>query len=298
PGVRGLEGVTGNAQVVRVGSRVPKTSAGFDLKDLFVGSEGTLGVITEIALALAPVPPGTARATLAFSTLSDACAAAAEMAAYVPELAAVEVADRDTMDALRALPGLRDLPAGDVLFLETHGRPDDCAAGIEAACGVAAVHGGATVAGIDDPWAVRHRMTRTIREAAGAAGVARTDCAVPLPALSRFVHEAKARVASDRNRTSGGQRRLYVFGHAGVGIVHCLMPLGGAGAWTPDEARIEKSALASRAVALGGTVTGEHGIGLGHRDSLRIEHPDGVGYMRRIKSVFDPLGIMNPDKVF
>jgi len=293
--VRGLEAVTGTGEVLRVGGRVPKSSAGYDLKDLLVGSEGTLGVVTEVTLGLEPLPAGFVRATLAFPTIEEACEAAAEMAGYVPELAAVELADRETMEALRALPGLGDVPGEDLLMIEAQGRPGECAAGREAALEVAAAHGGQVVEEIGDPWALRHRMTRTLREAAHPAGVARTDCAVPLPALARFVNEIKSLAAA--GGTAQTPRRAYVFGHAGVGIVHCLMPLGGAGSWTPDEARAARDSLAARAVALGGTVSGEHGIGLGQRDLLALEHPDGIAWMRRLKAIFDPRGILNPGKV-
>ena len=296
--VRALEVVLGTGQVVRVGSRVPKSSAGYDTKDLFVGAEGTLGLITEVTLALSPVPPATRTEAFSFPSLEDACEVAAEIAAYVPELVAVELMDSDTLALLRGLPGISSLPEAPVLIVEAAGRPDECAAGLEAATGVAAVHGGSALSEPEDPWAVRERVTRVIRELAKPAGVCRTDCAVPRSALARFVRELKAFVASDRCRTDGVRRRLYVFGHAGVGIVHCLMPLGGPGAWPAEEALAAKAAFAMRALKLGGTVSGEHGIGLGQRDTFGLERAMDLELMRRVKAVCDPHNIMNPGKLF
>ncbi len=108
--------------------------------------------------------------------------------------------------------------------------------------------------------------------------------------LADFVAEAKT-LASLRERT------LHVFGHVGLGILHLLMPLAGPGAWTRDEALAEKRRLALAAIAHGGTTSGEHGVGLGNRDLLAAEHPVGLDYMRRIKALFDPQGLLNPDKV-
>ncbi|HOU54851.1 MAG TPA: FAD-binding oxidoreductase [Myxococcota bacterium] len=295
--VRGIEVVTGTGDVMRVGGRVPKSSAGYDLKSLFIGSEGTLGILTEVTLGLEPVPPESARIALAFPGIEEACRAAAEMAGYVPEAAAVEIVDRETMGLLRGLPGLQDVPEAHLLMVETQGRREDCAAGMESVRDIAAGHQGTVVTGTGDPWALRHRLTRTIRETSAPGGVVRTDCAVPLPALATFVREAKAAGGFPGDVLAPGPRRVYVFGHGGVGIVHCLLPLGGPGAWTPGEARAARTAIAARAVALGGTVSGEHGIGIGQREVLAQEHPHGVAWMRRLKALFDPHGILNPGKV-
>ena len=140
-----------------------------------------------------------------------------------------------------------------------------------------------------NPWELRHRVTRTVREEAGPAGVVRSDGVVPLTGLSDFVASAKA---------AAGTRRLHVFGHVGIGIVHCLLPLGGPSPWTRDDAVAEKTRLAILAVSMGGAVSGEHGVGLGLRDVLGTQSPALVARMRALKKVFDPAGILNPGKVF
>lgn len=290
--VLALDLVTGRGDAMRVGSLVPKSSSGYDLKDLFVGSEGTLGLITAVTLRLAPLPPDARKAGFLFDDLRDACAAAAEMAAFIPELAALELCDRDTMTLLRALPAYGALPMGHALFIETHGRTEDCEQGLEAAMEVSASHHGLPMPdGFPDPWEMRHRTTGVIRESAHPHGVVRTDCAVPLRDLADFVEEAKSHAARIR-------RTIHIFGHIGLGILHVLMPLAGSGSWTREEALAEKRRLALRAIALGGTVSGEHGVGLGHRDLLSAEHPVGIRYMLEMKALFDPHNLMNPGKVF
>jgi FAD/FMN-containing dehydrogenase len=286
--VLGLEVVTGRGEVLRLGGRVPKSSSGYGLRDLVVGSEGTLALVTEVTLGIAPVPAASARVALAFDDLAGACETAAEAAAFVPELAAVELVDRDTLDALRRLPGFGDVPACHALFAETHGRPGECEAGLDAVRAVARERGGREVAAGADPWDLRHRVTRTVRESAGTAGVARTDCAVPLTRLAAFVAEVSSAAAG---------RRTHVFGHVGLGIVHCLMPLGGPAAWTREDACAMKARLAALAVAMGGVVSGEHGIGLAMRGALRDAGPAQVELMRAVKAAFDPAGILNPDKI-
>lgn len=289
--VLALDVVTGRGDSMRVGRAVPKTSAGYDLKDLFVGAEGTLGLIMSVTLRLAPLPPEARKAGFLFDDLAGACAAAAEMAAFIPEMAALELCDAETLDLLRALPAYASLPSGHALFVEAHGRADDCLQGVEAAAAVAASHQGRPLPpGLPDPWEMRHRTTGVIRESARPLGVVRTDCAVPLRKVADFVAEAKTQAAR-RGRT------LHVFGHVGLGVLHLLMPLAGPGAWTRDEALAEKRRLALAAIALGGTVSGEHGVGLGNRDLLPAEHPVGLAYMRELKSLFDPHGLMNPGKV-
>lgn len=289
--VLALDVVTGRGDAMRVGSIVPKTSAGYDLKDLFVGAEGTLGLITSVTLRLAPIPIEARRSAFWFDDLAGACATAAELAAFVPEIAAEELCDAETLDLLRGQPGFESLPSGHALFIEVHGRAQDCDQGLQAACEVAASHQG-RVFSLDhaDPWEVRHRITGVIREAARPFGVIRTDCAVPLQRLGDFVMQAKT-LAARRGKT------LHVFGHVGLGIVHVLMPLAGPGAWNRDEALDEKRRLAEAAVLADGTISGEHGIGLGLREFLVREHPTGISYMKGVKALFDPHAIMNPGKV-
>jgi D-lactate dehydrogenase (cytochrome) len=288
--VRGLTVVTGDGTILHTGSRLPKTSTGVDLTQVFVGAEGTLGIVTEVTLGLCPVPEARQRAAWAFDDLGTACACVADLLLGIPDLAAVEVVDRGTVDLLRAGADGAGAPAGDLLLIEVHGRASECAAAIQAACDIASTFGARPVDGATDPWELRHRLTRAVRESAAPSGVVRTDAAVPLPRLAAFV-------AATQERAAARGRRLHVFGHAGLGILHFLAPLAGAGAWPLDEARDWKVALCVEATRQGGVVSGEHGVGLGNREAYLATAGATLPYLRALKSVFDPAGILNPGKI-
>jgi FAD/FMN-containing dehydrogenase len=289
--VRGLEVVTGDGSVMRTGCRVPKASAGPDLTHLFVASEGTLGIVTEVTLGLCPVPEARRRGGWVLPGMPAACRAVADLLMAVPDLAAVEVVDGGTVGLFEGA-ATGDARAGDLLLVEAHGRPAEADAALAACLEAVLPHGAWPLdPAAGDPWDLRHRLTRAVRESAGGAGVVRTDAAVPLPALPSFVDDVLERAAS-------AGRRAHVFGHAGLGILHVLMPLGGPGAWTRPEALGEKTRLCARAAALGGTVSGEHGIGLANREALARGSAGTLPWLAALKAVFDPAGILNPDKVF
>jgi len=289
--VRGLTVVTGDGTLLTTGSRLPKTSTGVDLTQVFIGSEGTLGIVTEITLGLCPVPEMRKRAAWAFDDMATVCACVADLLLAVPDLAAVEVVDRATVDLLRTGPDDCNVPEGDLLLIEVHGRDAECNAAIEAIRDAAESSGGRSIDAITDPWELRHRLTRAVRESAVPSGVIRTDAAVPLPRLAGFVAETMTRAAARG-------RRLHVFGHAGLGILHFLAPLAGPGAWPADEARDWKVDLSIQAARLGGAVSGEHGIGLGNREAFLATAGATLPFLRSLKAVFDPAGILNPGKIF
>jgi len=288
--VRGLTVVTGDGSVLRTGSRLPKTSTGVDLTQVFVGSEGTLGIVTEVSLGLCPVPEARQRAAWTFDDLGTACACVADLLLAVPDLAAVEVVDRGTLDLLRAGPDAAATPEGDLLLIEAHGREAWCEAAIRDARDIAPQFGARPVDAATDPWELRHRLTRAVRESAVPAGVMRTDAAVPLPRLAGFVGDVQRQAAARG-------RRLHVFGHAGLGILHFLAPLAGPGAWPADEARAWKVGLSIEAARQGGAVSGEHGVGLGNREAFLATAGAALPYLQALKAVFDPAGILNPGKI-
>lgn len=279
--VLGLTVVTGEGEVLRLGQRVPKASAGYSLRDLFIGSEGTLGLVTEVTLALAPVPAHAVRAGFLFEDLSSACETAAEIAAFIPEAAAVELMDAKTIKLLSA-----DLDmCENALAVEVHGHASSCDSAMQLILDLVQRRGGHVVSSCD-LFGLRARVTRTIREAFGA--VMRVDCAVPLSRLRHFVSEITDKA---------GNKHAYVFGHAGIGIVHYLMPLGVQDGWSREEALAEKKRLACLAISHGGVISGEHGIGIGLKHLLYEADPLAVEIMKQIKAIFDPDSIMNPDKL-
>jgi len=294
--VKRLEVALADGRRIEVGTLAHKSSSGYDLAGLFVGSEGTLGVFTRITLELAPLPPEVMTALAAFPDAGSATRAVTAVMASGLGPAACEFLDELTVRAVDAAGGL-GLPPHPLLFLEFHGSSRaglaaDVALVEEVCRGEGALTFDAGV-GPDERarlWDARHRAYRTIREAHPGWGILIVDAAVP---RSRYPElAARAREAVDRRGLTG-----YIFGHAGDGNLHCLIlgPLEDAPVWeTIQEANQE---IVEAALTLGGTATGEHGVGLGKRKFLVREHGAGVDLMRQLKQSLDPKGILNPGKV-
>jgi len=284
--------VVGDGRVVRLGSDCRKTSSGYHLLGLVIGAEGTLGLVTEVTLRLRGIPATRRQIAIAFETERRAAAAIAAMMAFALDLAAVEFLDRRTIAALNRFRGygLAEVPT---LFLEADGTEAGAAETIGAALDVSAEHGGREVRlpSGQNPWEVRHWTTRSIRATNPGTEIVRTDLAVPISRLPDVVDE------SYRCGDTAGVR-LYAFGHAGLGIVHVLI------AESPSEDTRWRAALAVKdeilrfVLSVGGTVSGEHGLGLGNRDWAALEHGAALALMKDVKRVFDPQGILNPGKIW
>lgn len=286
PWVLGLEVVIGTKEILRLGSICPKTSSGIDLKNLFIGAEGTLGVVTEIDLRLAPLPEKRAQICALFHKLDEALEAAINIAGYVPDVAMIELVENDTLKILSSFVQI-DCFNGNGVFIEVHGTKDQCREGINTCKEIISQVNGVIVEGFN-AFSIRDKATDVVRER--SKSVVRTDCAVPLLKLAGFIMDAKKR-AEDLKKD------IYIFGHVGLGILHILLPLGGAHPWTMEEALKEKERLGLEAVKLNGAISGEHGIGLGFRNLFSSLDPTLVRVMREVKKVFDPANIMNPDKI-
>ena len=293
--VLALEEVLPGGRVVRAGSRAPKTSAGYDLLGLLVGSEGTLGVITELTLRLHGIPEHAVALRIAFADLEAACRAATAVVAAGAGVTRVELLDAWTIEAINAYHGTV-LPAGPTLFVEAAGNEGAVAADLELVREIAVSEGATDVVAERDPtarsrlWAARHASAYAAAAAAPGKKPRATDVCVPLSELAATV--ALARHEADRRGLVAG-----ILGHAGDGNVHLSLHVD-----PNDEDEVRSSdelieLLVEDALARGGTCTGEHGIGLGKIRALEREHGDLVPLMREIKRVFDPNGIMNPGKV-
>ena len=294
--VKRLEVVLADGRKLDVGTLAPKSSSGYHLPQLFVGSEGTLGVFTKITLSLAPLPPEVMTSLAAFPDAASATRAVTAVMASGLAPAACEFLDEPTVRTVEAADRL-GLPPHPLLFLEFHGTSR---AGLEADVGsveeLCRSHGALTFdAGVGPDararlWDARHRAYRTIREAHTGWGILIADACVPRTAYPDLA--AAAREAMDRRELTG-----YIFGHAGDGNIHCLIlgPLGEEKTWRAiHEANAE---LVAASLSLGGTATGEHGIGIGKRKFLPREHGAALDLMRVLKSTLDPKGILNPGKV-
>ncbi|MGH7894170.1 MAG: FAD-binding oxidoreductase [Candidatus Binatia bacterium] len=284
--VRAATVVTGTGEVLRLGNRARKSASGYHLLGLLVGSEGTLGVMTELTLALAGLPAARRRGGFVFTDAVSAARATAEMIRYGLDVAAVEFLDAPTMTALNRFRsfGLRELPS---LLVEVHGSDAGAAEAWEATTAVALEAGGAPI-DLPDPWAVRELATRAVEAKRPGAATVRADLAIPIGALP-------ALVAACEQAAAAHGVTVHCFGHAGIGILHALIL-----ADEPERpvAEAVRDELVLIAIGLGGSCSGEHGMGLGNRRFAAREHGTALGLMQGVKALFDPHGILNPGKIW
>jgi D-lactate dehydrogenase (cytochrome) len=286
--VLALEVVLADGRVVRTGTRAVKTSAGYNLTGLFVGSEGTLGVITELTLRLHPIPDRIVVARAAFPDVEAACRAAAAIIGAGVLVTRCELLDATTIAALNAFKGTT-FPASPYLFLELSGDVDEVRE-------LAEDEGASAFEAETDPtartrmWDARHNALHASLALSPGSKAMTTDVAVPLSELAAAIEHARS--ALDASGLLGG-----IVGHVGDGNFHLAFLLDPADAESVARAEALNTALVEDALARGGTCTGEHGIGYGKLAYLAREHPDLLELYRGIKQLFDPNGIMNPGKV-
>lgn len=293
--VLAVEAVLPGGGVVRAGSRAPKTSAGYDLLGVLIGSEGTLAVLTELTVRLHGIPDHAVVLRIAFPDVGAAARAAAGIVAGGAGVTRAELVDGWTMTAINAHEGT-DYPPVTTLFVEAAGTEGSVESDLELVRAVAEGEGATDVVAERDPtarrrlWAARHSAALAAAAMAPGRRQRATDICVPLSELGAAVSLARTEV--DRRGLVGG-----ILGHAGDGNVHVALQVD-----PDDPAEVAASdelveVLVADAIARGGTCTGEHGIGLGKLAALERQHGDLLPLMRGIKELFDPQGIMNPGKV-
>ncbi len=290
-----LEVVLADGQIIRTASRARKSSAGYDLTRLLVGSEGTLGVITELTLKLHGIPEAISSATCSFPSVAEACTAVIQTIQIGIPVARMELLDALSVKAVNAYSRL-SLPETPLLLLEFHGSAASVAEQAETAAEIAADCGGTGFAWTTSPeertrlWQARHdTYWATLALRPGARALA-TDVCVPISRLADCVEAARAR-AAELGLVAP------IIGHVGDGNFH-VTPLVDMS--DPQEiAKTEGfvSWLADLAISMDGTCTGEHGIGQGKRAYLRRERGAAVDVMAAIKAALDPAGILNPGKI-
>ena len=295
--VLGLTAVIADGRIVRTGSRARKSSAGYDLTRLFVGSEGTLGIITEVTLRLHGRPEAVAAATCWFESIEAAVAAVITIVQLGIPVARIELLDEVQMEAVRRHSRL-DNPAAPTLFFEFHGLSD---ANVEeqalAVGAIAGEHGGHDFARATSPearatlWQARHdAYYAALAMRPGARGWT-TDVCVPISRLAECIRETKHDLGS--SHLSGP-----LVGHVGDGNFHLIMPVDPDSEADLAEAERITDRLVERALAMGGTCSGEHGVGLGKMRFLEAEHGrPALDVMRAIKHALDPHDLMNPGKI-
>ncbi|MDE2886818.1 MAG: FAD-binding protein [Gemmatimonadota bacterium] len=293
--VLGLTAILADGSIIQAGGRARKSSAGYDLAHLFVGSEGTLGVITEVTLRLARVPDAVSAAVCAFPDISSAVDAVLEMTSAGIEMARIELLDDVQMGAINAYSGF-DYRVAPTLFFEFHGSESSVAERVAAARPVADRHGGEDFRRAngqrerDRLWQARYDAyyaSQTMRP--GSVGYV-TDVCVPVSRLADCIHRTKKELKASTLIAP-------LFGHVGDGNFHVVFLIDPDRPEELAEAREFGERIVEFALEMGGTCTGEHGIGMGKLAALEQEHGEGVKVMRAIKKALDPHNIMNPGKV-
>ncbi len=294
--VLSLKAVLANGEVIKTASRAKKSSAGYDLTRLFVGSEGTLGVITEITLRLAGIPEAIAAGTCPFASVAAACnATIATIQSGIP-VARIELLDALQVKACNAYSKLT-LPEVPMLFVEFHGSQAGVAEQSERFGEIAGEFGGgpfewATRA--EDRtrlWQARHDAYFAARGLRPGAQPVATDVCVPISRLAECVTESQRDIAESRLIAP-------IAGHVGDGNFHLslLIDMDDADEVVRADKFMER--LVARAIAMDGTCTGEHGVGQGKLKYLAAEHGGAaLAVMGAIKGALDPQGIMNPGKI-
>ncbi|WP_251975708.1 FAD-binding oxidoreductase [Salinicola avicenniae] len=284
-----------DGRVVRTGSRARKSAAGYDLNHLMIGAEGTLGIITELTVKLHGLPEAISSATVAFEDVAGAVDTVIASIQYGIPMARIELMDALAMRAVNAFSGL-DYAEKPTLFLEFHGTHAGVKEQAETLAELCQEFGGS-----DFAWATkeeeRNALWQARHDAAYAAKALRpgmeflaTDICVPISQLAACIEATQADVAE-----SGLIAPL--LGHVGDGNFHLVVAVDRDSEEELATLAAFNQRLIERALAAGGTCTGEHGIGTGKRAYMEAEHGEGWAVMRSIKAALDPLGIMNPGKL-
>ena len=295
--ITGLTVVLPSGEIVNTGGRTKKTSAGYNLTNLFIGSEGTLGVITEIQLRLSPIPESIMSAVCHFPTLEDAVKTAQETIQYGIPIARIEMLNQDQMDISINYSKLKDVNVEPTLFFEFHGSEISNKESIKVVEELSNNNKGSKfkwAADLEERnklWQARWDVYYSVKALVNNGRVYSTDVCVPISRITECVNFAEKEV----NKIG---LRAPMVGHLGDGNFHVLFP------YDPNDKEIYKkirefsNKLIDKTLELKGTITGEHGVGLHKKKYLLKEHPDNIPLMKTIKRSMDPNNIMNPGKIF
>ena len=295
--VLGLRFVNANGEIVRTGSRAKKSSAGYDLTRLLIGSEGTLGVITELTVKVHPLPEAVSAAVCFFPNIDAAVRTAMQVIQIGIPIARCELLDTNAIRAVNAHDklGLKESP---MLLMEFHGSEAGVAEQAAVVQDVAADHGGEAFEWATTPeartrlWTARHHAYLSGLQMRPGCRAVTTDTCVPISRLAENINASIAEVEA-------AGLPYFIVGHVGDGNFHLAYLLDPT---QPEElATAERlsAQMVARAIAMEGTCTGEHGIGL-HKQGFLVEETgdEAVAMMRAVKVAMDPLGILNPGKIF
>ena len=294
--VLGLTVVLADGRIIRTGGRARKSSAGYDLTRIFVGSEGTLGIITEVQLRLYGIPEAMSAAVCQYSTVDDAVNTVILTIQSGIPVARIELLDEVQMGACVTYSKLEKYEAMPTLLFEFHGTEASVAEQAEMVSAISDEYGGS-----EFQWATRTEERNQLWQARhdayfaalalkpGAKGIT-TDVCVPISKLAECIADTQRDIEETGIPSP-------IVGHVGDGNFHLVMLVDRDSGEEMTRAKEMIGRLNHRAIAMGGTCTGEHGVGIGKMDYLTAEHGDAVSVMRSLKKAFDPDNIMNPGKI-
>ncbi|MGH1415965.1 MAG: FAD-binding oxidoreductase [Pelagimonas sp.] len=293
--VMGMQVVLGDGRVIQTGTRARKSAAGYDLTALMVGSEGTLGLATELTLKLHGIPEAISAGICSFPDMACAVAAVTETIQMGIPMARIEFACADTARAFNDYAGV-SMDESPHLMVEFHGSPESTAQDAERFAEIVSYHDGSPFRWSSREeerralWSMRHNGYYAILASRPGARALVTDICVPISQLAQAVEETQLEIA---NSILPGP----ILGHVGDGNFHAILLIDPDQPAEMEEAKRLSNSLVKRALALGGTSTGEHGIGVGKKPYMDAEHGEAWTVMGAIKHALDPQDIMNPGKL-
>ena len=295
--ISGLTVVLPNGDIINTGSRTKKTSAGYNLTNLFIGSEGTLGIITEVQLRLSPIPESIMSAVCHFATLENAVQTAQQVIQYGVPIARIEMLNKDQMGISINYSKLKDIEAVPTLFFEFHGSEASNNENIKIVEEISKDNNGSSFKWAKDLeernklWKARWDVYYSVKALINNGRVYSTDVCLPISNITECVNYAE-----EQAKKFG--LRAPMVGHLGDGNFHVLLPFDPENKETYKKIREFNDLLINKALELKGTITGEHGVGLHKKEYLLKEHADNIPLMKLIKRSIDQNNIMNPGKIF
>tara|TARA_Y100001970_G_C14217237_1_gene850399 strand:- start:1002 stop:2375 length:1374 start_codon:yes stop_codon:yes gene_type:complete len=295
--VTGLTVILASGEIIKTGTRTKKTAAGYNLTNLFVGSEGTLGIISEIHLRLSPIPESIMSAVCQFSDLESAVLTAKEIIQYGTQIARIEMLNKDQMDISIKYSNLKNFDSKPTLFFEFHGSETINRESIEVVESLSKNNNGSEFKWADTTeernklWKARHDAYYAVKAQKNNIKVYVTDICVPISNLVESIKFAEKEI------NNFGLLAPMV-GHVGDGNFHVAIIYDPEKKESYQVIREFSDKLITKALSLEGTITGEHGIGIQKKEYLMKQHLDNIPLMQGIKKMLDPKNIMNPGKIF
>ena len=295
--ITGLTVVLPNGDIINTGSRTKKTSAGYNLTNLFIGSEGTLGIITEIQLRLSPIPESIMSAVCHFPTLESAVQTAQQVIQYGVPIARIEMLNKEQMDISINYSKLKDIEAVPTLFFEFHGSEASNQENIKIVEEISKDNNGSSFKWAKDLeernklWKARWDVYYSVKALINNGRVYSTDVCLPISNITECVN-----FAEEETKKLG--LRAPMVGHLGDGNFHVILPYDPKEEGIYNKIRDFSDLLIKKTLELNGTITGEHGVGLHKKAYLLQEHGDCIPLMKTIKKSIDQNNIMKPGKIF